>query len=76
MTTPNQMPKKPNPIKLQIVDALLSMSPSSWERKSISRDDNGKEVVATSRVVRSVLRYPLAQNVSDQSVESVAARFL
>lgn len=76
MTTPNQMPKKPNKTKMHVLSGLISLSTSDWERKSLARDDQGKEAVQTTRVTRNILRYPLAQNVSEQSVESLAKRLL
>lgn len=67
---------KPNNIRVAVLDGLISMSPSSWERKTLSKDENGKEVVNASKVSRSVLRYPLAQNVSDENVDRLAKRWL
>jgi len=76
MTTPNQMPKKPNKTRMHLLSGLIALAPSSWERKSLDRNSEGKEVVNTTRVSRNVLRYPLAQTVSDESVESLAKRLL
>jgi len=71
------MPRKPlNKLRLQIVDGILDIVGSSWERKSISKDEDGKEIIVSHRVARSVLRYPLAQNVSELTVERIAKNFL
>lgn len=76
MTTPNQMPKKPNSLAVQIVDGLIGSAAAVWERKTLSKDGEGKEVIEKQRVARSVLRYPLAQNVSEMNVERIAKRLL
>lgn len=76
MTTPNQMPNKPNKIRMQVLSGLIALAPYSWQRKSLSRDEDGKEVVTTTQVTRAGLRYPLAQNVSEESVENLAKRLM
>lgn len=76
MSTPNQMPKKQNKLKVQVIDGLISVSPSTWTRKVLGKDGDGKETVENERVVRDVLRFPLAQNVSNDNVERAASRWL
>lgn len=74
---PNQMPKKSNnKLRQQLLAGLIETKPSSWERKSLSKDEEGKEVVSSTKVTHDALRYPLAQNVSDDSVERTARRWL
>jgi hypothetical protein len=74
---PNQMPKKQgDKLKLRVLDGLVATSASSWDRKSLSKDDDGKEVVETEKVTHTALRYPLAQNVSDYNVERFAHEWL
>lgn len=73
---PNQMPKKNNKLRQQLLAGLIETKPSSWERKSLSRDEDGKEVLESVKVTHDALRYPLAQNVSDDSVERTARRWL
>ncbi len=76
MTTPNNMPKRPNKLRQQIVGDLIHTTPSSWERKTLSKNEEGKEVVSTTKVTNNALRYALAQNVSEESVERLARRWL
>lgn len=76
MATPNQMPKRPNVLRQQLLAGLIETKPSSWKAKSISKDDDGKELVSTTTVTNSVLKYPLAQNVSEAAVEAVAKRWI
>jgi len=76
LTTPNKMPQSISKLKEQLVYGLIAISPSAWERKSLARDDAGKEVVETQRVVRSVLRHSFAQNVSEENVERLANRWI
>lgn len=76
MATPNQMPKRPNKVKQQIVSNLIETRPASWNRKVLSKNEEGKEVVETVKVSQSELRFPLAQNLSWDSVERLAKRWL
>lgn len=78
MTTPNAMPKKSNTIGAQIVTALIETTPVSWTHKSIdpeSPDPKKPTVIETKREGR-ILRFPLAQNVTDLGVERAARRLL
>ena len=70
------MPKKNNAIHTKVVDGLVSISPSVWKKKDLVTDKDGKEQVVTTSITRSALRYPLAQNVSDDNVERLARRWL
>lgn len=85
MATPNQMPRKPlptagwhrrNPLAPQILSALIETKPASWELKTLAKDGDGKEIVKTRKVTNNALRYALAQNVSEESVERLARRWL
>lgn len=73
---PNEMPKKANKLRQQMLAGLIETKPSSWERKSLSKDEDGKEVLSSTKITHDALRYPLAQNVSDESVERTARRWL
>lgn len=73
---PNHMPKSNNRIRTQIVDGLITTAPSTWKKKSLAKDKDGKEKVETTHVTNEVLRFPLAQNVSDDSVERLARKWL
>jgi hypothetical protein len=73
MKTPNQMPKKPNRLRQQIVGALIHTVPTSWDRKYVSKSHNG---VDSEKVEHQTLRNPLAKNVSEQNVERIARAWL
>jgi hypothetical protein len=64
------MPKKnPSPVSLALVGGLVETKAISWDRKTIKYDENGKEVILSTRTSFEGLRYPLAQNVSELNVE-------
>lgn len=73
---PNNMPKRPNPIRQRIVGDLIHTLPTSWTRKTLGKSGDGKEVIEETKVKHLSLRFPLAQNVSDENVERIARRFL
>ena len=73
MATPNQMPRKTNPLHLQLLAGLIETAPVSWTRKTLGKDKDGKEVVESTKVQHQALRSPLAQNVSALNVERAAA---
>ena len=73
------MPKpqpKANLIRQQLLAGLIETKPVSWDRKTLSKDKDGKEVPNTTKVTRQGLRFPLAQNVSSDNVEAAAKRWL
>lgn len=70
------MPKSNNKIGSQIVDGLIHVTPSTWKKKVLKKDESGKETVETVQVTNNALRYPLAQNVSDENVERAAKRWM
>lgn len=76
MATPNQMPKRPNKLRQQIVSNLIDTRPSSWTKKRIVKDKDGKEQVESVKVTHSELRHSFAQNMSDANVERLAERWL
>lgn len=76
MSTPNQMPKKQNKINQQVLGDLIHTLPTSWTRKSISTNEDGKEVVEETKIHHHTLKFPLAQNVSAESVNRLAERWL
>lgn len=71
MATPNQMPNK-NKIRQQILAGLIETKPASWNKK-VWNDE--KKTVDEVKVAHQGLRYPLAQNVSEQTVERAAKRW-
>ncbi|QBJ04867.1 hypothetical protein SEA_ELEPHANTOON_66 [Mycobacterium phage Elephantoon] len=76
MATPNAMPKKANPLHQQILSGLLANKPATTTIKTLSKDKQGKEVVVETKVTRQVVRHPLAQNVSEENIDRMAARWL
>lgn len=76
MTTPNQMPDKRDNTGRRIVGDLIQTVPASWTRKTLRKDEEGKEKVESVTVNYQALRYPLAQNVSEENVERAAWRWL
>ena len=76
MATPNQMPKKPNQIRQQLVSGLIDTAPASWSRKVLVKDGDGKESVETIKVSQRALKFEFAQNMSDHNVERLAQRWL
>ncbi|QJD50270.1 hypothetical protein SEA_IWOKEUPLIKEDIS_67 [Mycobacterium phage Iwokeuplikedis] len=73
--TPNAMPKKANVIHQQILSGLLATKPAGWVKKTLVKID-GKEDVVKTKVSRQELRFPLAQNVSDENVDRMARRWI
>jgi hypothetical protein len=66
---------KKNLIHQQILGGLIDTKPVSWDRKTVSKDEAGKEVIESSKVTHEALRFPLAQNVSEHSVDRAAAKW-
>lgn len=74
---PNQMPKKQrDKVRERILGMLIETQEQSWKLKRLAVDDSGKEIVETQTVGRDALRWPLAQNVSEESVNAAARRWL
>ena len=76
MATPNQMPKRPNKLRQQLLAGLIETKPSSWNRKVLTKDEDSKELVETTKVSYDALRFPLAQNISERNVERAARRWI
>ena len=76
MPTPNQMPTKANTLHQQILAGLIETKPVPWVKKTLSKDDDGKETVESTKVTHQGLRFPLAQNVSDLNVNRAAKGFI
>ncbi|AFL47899.1 hypothetical protein SEA_LITTLEGUY_62 [Mycobacterium phage LittleGuy] len=74
-TMPKPTPKM-NIIHQQALAALIATKPVSWDRKSLVKDENGKESVVKTKVTREGLRFPLAQNVSEFNVDLAARRWV
>lgn len=70
------MPKRPNRVRQQLLAGLIETKPSSWNRKVLSKDEDGKEQIDTVKVSHDALRFPLAQNISERNVERAARRWL
>lgn len=76
MATPNQMPKKPSVVRLQVVSNLIETRPASWTRKTLTKDPEGKETVESVKVSQRELKFQFAQNMSDHNVDRLAERWL
>ncbi|AHJ86679.1 hypothetical protein CRB1_68 [Mycobacterium phage CRB1] len=76
MATPNQMPKRTNPIHQQILSGLLANKPASWARKTLVKGKDGKDEVIKTTVTHQEPRFPLARNVSDFNIDRTARRWL
>ncbi|AEL17896.1 hypothetical protein TRIXIE_64 [Mycobacterium phage Trixie] len=76
MATPNQMPKRTNPIHQQILSGLLATKPVTSTFKKIVRGADGKDQVVERKVTRQGIRFPLAQNVSEANIDRAAKRWL
>lgn len=75
---PSAMPKKANPIHLQLLGGLLETKKVSWTQKKVDPRSENPRKPELIEVVRdgSELKYPLARNVSEASVEQAAKRWL
>lgn len=67
--------KKANRVHQQMLAGLIETKPVSYTKKTLGRDREGKEIVVNQTVTYESLRYPLAQNVSDENVERAARRW-
>jgi hypothetical protein len=76
MTTPNNMPGNAYKFRQKILGDLIHTIPTSWTCKSLSKDSDGKEVVESRTVNQHSLRYPLAYNVSTETVERIARNWM
>ncbi|AOQ28081.1 hypothetical protein SEA_GRUUNAGA_67 [Mycobacterium phage Gruunaga] len=76
MATPNQMPKRTNPMHQQILSGLLANKPTSWTHKTLLKGDDGKGVVVETKVVGQEPRNALARNVSEHNIDQAARRWL
>lgn len=70
---------KLNPIRTQILGSLIEAKPHTWEQRVIKRgwDDHrpADVLVLVPHVHGETLRFPLAQNVSEDSVNVLAKRW-
>lgn len=77
MATPNEMPKKnPSELRQRILANLIEHKKQNAKRKSFRTNSEGSEELVTEDVEQTVLRYPLAQNVSENTVQRAAERWL
>lgn len=76
MATPNQMPKRPNHIRQHVLSSLIETRPSSWTRKVLVKDGEGKETVESVKVIHPELKFLFAQNMTDRNVNILAERWL
>ncbi|AFQ97369.1 hypothetical protein FGG47_gp33 [Mycobacterium phage Rebeuca] len=74
--TPSAMPRKVNPLRQKLLGSLIETKPVSWTQKTVAKGPDGKEVVTEHKRTRQGLRYPLAQNVSNDNVERAAKRWI
>jgi hypothetical protein len=70
------MPKKPNAVRQQLVSSLIETRPTSWTRKVLTKDEDGKESVESVKVSQRELKFTFAQNMSEYNVERLAERWL
>jgi hypothetical protein len=72
------MPKrnKINKVHQEILSGLIETRPTSWNRKVWTNDEDGLTVESTVKVTRQSLRFPFAQNMSEESVDALAKRWL
>lgn len=68
--------RKQNRIRQEVLEGLIETRPVSWEKKDLAKDEAGKEIVKTSKVQHQALRFPLAQNMSEDNVERLSRRWL
>lgn len=67
---------KLNPVRAQVLGALIEAKPHSWEQRVIRKGEDGKDVLAlVPHVHGESLRFALAQNVSERSVNVLARRW-
>jgi hypothetical protein len=76
MAKPNEMPKKANPVRQQVVSNLIETRPASWTKKVLAKDADGKETVESVKVERRELKFSFALNMSEENVERLAQRWL
>lgn len=77
MTTPNEMPKRqPDKLREQILARLIEAKRQTWARKQFVRAEEGGEELVEEQVAHDALRWPLAQNVSENAVQQAARRWL
>lgn len=76
--TPNAMPRKANPLRMQLLAGLIETKAVTTTFKRLDPDspDPKKPNVIETKLTRQGLRYPLAQNVSEANVERLARRWV
>lgn len=74
--TPNQMPKRPSKIRQQVLAGLVETKPVTRTRKVWVKDSDGELVEGTVKESIDALKFPFAQNMSDDSVESLSKRWI
>ena len=73
------MPKPeahPHPLRQKLLGGLIETQKSTTTVKTLVKDKDVKEDVETISTTRDVLRFPLAQNVSEQNVNRLAGRWV
>lgn len=75
---PSAMPKKANPLHLRLLGGLLETKRADWTQKKIDpRSENPKKPELIEVVhAGTEVRYPLARNVSEASVERASSLWL
>ncbi|EKF23069.1 hypothetical protein C731_2967 [Mycolicibacterium hassiacum DSM 44199] len=72
------MPRKVSPLRQQVLAALIKTRPTAWTQKKVDLRSENPRKPELIEVVHdgSELKYPLARNVSEASVEQAAKRWL
>lgn len=73
---PSAMPKRVNPIHQQILAGLLATVPVSWTHKTDVTPNEKKPTIVERKITTQALTFPLAQNVSEENVESASRRWM
>lgn len=71
MATPNAMPRNNNPVRQAVAHGVTAISPSVRKHKKLVDGE-----VEETTVVSSGLRFPLAQNLSEESASRLAEQWL
>ncbi|AUV62021.1 hypothetical protein KIV63_gp23 [Mycobacterium phage SWU2] len=74
--TPNAMPRKANPIRQQVLSALIETKAVTTTFKRDTTPHEKKPTIEERKVTRLRLRFPLAQNVSDLNVDRAAKAWI
>lgn len=65
-----------HPLRQKLLGGLIETQKSTTTVKTFVKDEDGKEQEVSTSTTRDVLRYPLAQNVSELNVNRLAGRWV